>query len=308
MTTISGYYHKDYAQAFAHLGAVVPLSSANGWLLQKNIANTVFCDLTSCYPFLCCQHWDKLALDLSHLNDQNVSLTLMTDPLATLQAKKMAEFFDVFKLYKQHYIVDLKINYLLSFSSHHQREIKRTTVKLHVELIEKPITLLAEWLTLYQQLITRHSIKGITAFSEHAFRQQFSVPGLVMFAAYAEQGLAGIALWYQSQHNAYYHLTAYNTLGYQYGASYALMAASLDYFCQQDLHWASLGAGAGVYAKQRDGLADFKAGFATTTKPVYLAGKILNPTRYQLLSEQTQTSHSSYFPAYRALVNTLKPS
>ncbi|KJV05348.1 GNAT family N-acetyltransferase [Methylocucumis oryzae] len=299
MEKISGYYHQKYAEAFADLGKSLPLHLANGWLLQKNIPNTEYYDVTSCYPFLCCQHWDKLALDLAELNEQNVSLTIVTDPMAAFRHQDMVELFDMFKLYKQHYIVDLTSNYASSISVHHQREIKRATGKLYVNVIAQPITLLPEWLNLYNQLISRHHIKGITAFSENAFRQQLNVPGLVMLAAYAQQCLAGIALWYQTQHSTYYHLTAYNELGYKTGASYALMAASLDYFCQQNIHWACLGAGAGAYEKQRDGLAEFKAGFATTTKPVYLAGKILNPTLYQRLSEQTHTTHSRYFPAYR---------
>lgn len=98
---------------------------------------------------------------------------------------------------------------------------------------------------------------------------------------------------------AYYHLGAYNDIGYKEKASFALFNTAIQYFSDQNIKWLSLGAGAGVHAKSDDGLTRFKRGWSTGTRTAYFGGKILNHQRYDELSLAKHQPTTSFFPAYR---------
>ncbi len=120
--------------------------------------------------------------------------------------------------------------------------------------------------------------------------------GLTAFRADRDGELLGAALWLVDRGVAHYHLAAYSAPGYEAGVSYALVAAALEHFVAEGLEWAALGADAGLEERADDGLARFKAGWATGTRTAYLCGRVLDADRYVALASRAR---GSYFPAYR---------
>jgi hypothetical protein len=106
-------------------------------------------------------------------------------------------------------------------------------------------------------------------------------------------------LWYVHGDVAYGHLAAFNQLGYETRASYALKWHIIQYFTGK-VRWLDIGSGPGLEQKnQEDGLTKFKKGWATGTKDVYLCGRIFNRDKYFELMHAKNISDTTYFPAYR---------
>ena len=162
-----------------------------------------------------------------------------------------------------------------------------------------PATVFDEWVTLYDHLIQRHQITGMTAFSRASFAAQWQVPGLTVLRAIAQGETVGMTLWYQDEERVYYHLAAYSPRGYELKASYALFHAAMEHFAHAGARWLALGAGAGTDNDGSDGLTRFKRGWATETRPVYLGGRIFDQQAYARLVGPNAAAVSSYFPAYR---------
>ena len=76
----------------------------------------------------------------------------------------------------------------------------------------------------------------MTKFSWEAFAKQLSVPGIVAFRALVEGKAVGMLLWYKQNDIGYYHLGAYNALGYELNASFALFWTLIDYFADFGLN------------------------------------------------------------------------
>jgi hypothetical protein len=158
--------------------------------------------------------------------------------------------------------------------------------------------LLTEWQRLYDNLVARHGINGISRFSPVSFERQAVVPGFTAFSAFDGDKTCGMTLWYVQGDVVYYHLGAYNEHGYERGASFALFWSALSYFASIGIRWAALGAGAGLKSAD-SGLTRFKSGWATHTRPVYFCGRILQPVAYARLAADVGGS-PGFFPAYRA--------
>ena len=166
--------------------------------------------------------------------------------------------------------------------------------------MRRPVDLLDDWTALYDNLIRRHHVTGMAAFSPASFAGQLAVSGLVALRASVSGDTVGATLWFVQDGVGYYHLGAYSPHGYELKASFALFASALEYFSEAGLAWLSLGAGAGVGSGRRaeDGLDRFKQGWATGKRTAYLCGRILTPTKYcELVQGMPNTT---YFPAYRA--------
>jgi hypothetical protein len=175
----------------------------------------------------------------------------------------------------------------------------RAARDLHVETCDEPASMLDEWAALYSNLVRRHRIDGVAAFSRAAFDRQLRVPGLVMFRAVQGTESVGTTLWYVQDEVAYYHLGAYSEAGYDLRASFALFWRALEHFSEAGLRWAALGGAAGVRADADDGLARFKRGWSTGTRTAYLCGRILDAERYAEIAAERAPGGTQYFPAYR---------
>lgn len=294
---IAGYRHPGYAAALSEFGSPVRLECSGGSLLVRTIPRTSDRDAMGPYPLFACERWSRLAADLEGLAGKLVSVSLVTDPFGNWTVEELDRAFpDCRRPFKEHFVVELAADPLKRVSAHHQRFATRGQRKVIVEHMAAPADLLDDWTTLYGQLVRRHQITGVAAFSRASFTRQLAVPGLIAFRACEAGNTVGAGLWYVDGDVAYWHLAAYSARGYKLDASYALLAAALEHFAGAGLTWASLGAGAGLQGDPSDGLSRFKAGWATDTRTAHLCGRILDHDRYGALNG----APTAFFPAYRA--------
>ncbi len=298
--TATGYADPAYAASLAEFGEPRQLPSSGGSLLVRPVPRTAHRDAIGPYPLFACRNWRGLEDDLRSLGPELVSVTLVADPFGDWTEELLGRCFpDRLLAFKQHFAVDLASDPLASASRHHRRDAARGLRQVEVERVAEPLAVLDDWTALYGQLVRRHDIRGLAAFSQQSFAAQLAVSGMVAFRALRDGAVVGAALWYTQGDVAHYHLAAVDERGYQYGASYALMAAALEHFAGAGLGWAALGAGAGTRPDASDGLTAFKRGWATTTRPAYLCGRILDAERYTELSAARGGEEASFFPAYR---------
>jgi hypothetical protein len=296
-----GYAAKEYARSFANFGEPLELRRSGGWLLARALPDESGRDAMGCYPLFCCMDWERLRDDLQDLPAEIVAVSLVADPAADVALAALQESFpDVCYHYKDHYFADLSQPLESFVASHHQRNARQAAKSLRVERLENPANHLTTWNEHYGQLIERHDIRGQATFSPAAFQQQFTVPGLRAYAAFAHDEIVGMVLWMVNETTAYYHLAAYSDAGYELKASFAIFWHSLEAFAAEGIGYAGLGGGAGTFAAS-EGLSRFKQGWSSETRPAYLCGRILDRARYaELTARSGNRDGSAYFPAYRA--------
>jgi len=295
-----GYIHPGYAESLAEFGDPRKLTRCGGWILERQIPGFSCHDAMGCYPLFVCEDWTQLDSDLRALEGELVSLSLVTDPFGEYNGNYLKRCFeDVVIPLKEHFIVDLNQQIRKYVTEHHRRYARKALQCIHVEKPERPIDFIDEWVKLYEDLILKYDIKGIPAFSRRAFTQQLKIPGLVMFRAIHEESTVGILLWYVQGEVGYYHLGASSSLGYELHASFALFWRAMEYFQESRTRWLDLGGGAGVKNKFTDGLREFKRGWSTDAKTVYLCGRIFDHERYGEIVKAKGIAATDYFPAYR---------
>lgn len=296
---MTGYLHARYAASLRQVGVPRLLPRSAGWVLERAIPGAADRDAMGCYPLFACQDWSALAADVAELGQDLVCLSLVADPFGGYDVADLQRVFrDVCVPFKDHFVVDLRRSPRSFVSAHHRRNVARSARAVDVDLCSDPAAHAAEWVDLYGNLIDRHRIAGISAFSPAALTEQLSVPGLSMFRAVHRAETVGIALWYVHGEVAAYHLGACSERGYALGASFALFAYAIECFSRR-LAWLNLGAGAGVRPDPADGLSRFKRGWSTGTRPAYFCGAVLDRGRYRALARDTDVAATSYFPAYR---------
>jgi hypothetical protein len=254
-----------------------------------------------CYPLFACQDWQQLGADLEEIGSELVSLSLVTDPFGAYDKALLRGCFeDLVHPFKEHYTLDLCRAWTAHVSTHHRRYAQKALRVVRVERCHDPETILEDWLALYSQLIKKHNIKGIAAFSSLAFTKQLQIPGIVAFRGVYENRRVGILLWYIQGKVSYYHLGAYSETGYKVRASFALFWRAIEHFAADPtIRWLDLGAGAGVTQDKADGLSRFKQGWSSGIRTAYFCGRILDPGNYSRLATASQKPPTSYFPAYR---------
>ncbi len=295
----SGYLHPGYADALSEFGCPRPLARSGGWVLQREIPGTSACDATGCYPIFSCHDWSALKEDLEEINRELVSLVLVADPFGNFHRELLdATFLDRVVPFKEHFVADLRQPANAFVSKHHQYYARKALKTISVERCEDLPGMLDDWSELYDLLIERHQLKGIKAFSRTSFAKQLSVPGLTTLRATHQGQTVGAHLWYVQGDVAFSHLTASSMLGYELMAAYALSWRALEYFAGK-VRWIDWGGAAGPASSGRDGLTDFKRGWANTTRPAYLCGRIFDREQYEALSRAKGLAGSPYFPAYR---------
>ena len=296
-----GYQHHDYALSLREFGEPQALVRCGGWLLKRSIPGSNVYDAMGCYPLFSCLNWKHLSRDLDELQDQWVTVSLVTDPLAVISAHNLNQFFkDVCVPFKEHFVIDLSLQRGTYVSNHHKRYAKKALNKVEFQICEQPEENLKEWVDLYSHLIRRHSIKGIPRFSPEILGKQMNIPGCIVFQAMKDNQIVGMQLWYQMQDKVYYHLGASNDEGYRCYSAFAIFWEAIDYFKKQGIRWLSLGSGAGVKPSSDDGLSQFKRGWANTSRTVYFCGAVTQKKHYENLIKKRNASTSDYFPGYRS--------
>ncbi len=295
----NGYSHRGYAEALSEFGAPRHLSRCGGWLLEREIPGTSYCDAMGCYPLFACNDWSKLDQDLEELGDELATVALVADPFGNHDPELLQRCFpDRVIPFKEHLITDLSQPPDSFVDTQHRRKARRALERLNVEYCDDALRFVDEWNNLYANLIKRHSIQGLGAFSAASFKAQLDVPGISMFRATHDGETVGMTLWYADRGVAYYHLGAYSDLGYELEASFALFWRVLEHFANHGQQWLNLGAGAGL-TNPTDGLTRFKRGWATGKRPAYFCGRIFDRTKYEEAMRARNVELSDYFPGYR---------
>lgn len=298
---MQGYGNPAYAESLAEFGKPLHLPLCDGWLLERPILGFNVSDAMGCYPLFVCGDWSQLGDDLANIGGELISVCLVTDPFGQYDEAYLRECFPAVTIaFKEHFIVDLSQPLDTLVHPHHRRNARRALSQLQVEKCANPANFLDEWIALYGNLIERHSITGLAAFSAASFAKQLAVPGVVAFRAVHNEATVGMVLWYEQENRAYYHLAAYSPAGYELRASFALFDYSLRYFAARQCEWLSLGAGAGVGAGDHSGLNRFKQGWSSGTRTAYFCGRIFDPRKYEAIVSARSLSTTKYFPAYRA--------
>lgn len=295
---VTGYLHPDYAKSLAEFGVPRELPKCKAWILQRPIPGSPYCDGMGCYPLFACHDWSELHSELDNLGKELVTLSLVADPFGEYDLTYLRKCFDIVIPFKEHFVADLQHPMNVVVSSHHRYYALRSLRKVSVERCADPAQFVSEWVDLYTNLIDRHSLTGIKAFSKAAFAKQLSLPGTVIFRA-LHQGTTVGAVWYVHQGEVgYNHLSAFSPDGYRLRASYALQWCAIEYFIDK-LRWLDLGGGAGVKGNGRDGLSVFKRGWTTGTRTAYFCGRIFDEEKYSELVKAKGISVADYFPSYR---------
>jgi hypothetical protein len=294
--TPAGYAHPAYAEALAEFGAPIELEACGGWVLRRRIPASDRYDAMSCYPLFACRDWSQLASDLAENPADLVSLTLVLDAFGDYEPAALADDLNVMVRFKEHFVTDLRRPATEIASRNHRKHALKAPVD--VEVCEDPLALLDTWTALYANLAQRHGITGIRAFSRLSFAKQLCVPGLVAFRAIHDGRTVGLDLWYLHDGIAYAHLVAMSDEGYALHTSYALKWYALNYFANR-AHWLDLGGAPGPGDAVGAGLAHFKGGWSTGTRPTYLAGRVYDPSAYLDETRLRGIPTSDYFPAYR---------
>jgi len=294
-----GYAHPLYCDSFKEFGEPRELPHCGGWVLVRPIPGTPYKDAMGCYPLFACRNWEKLHEDMEHLGSDLVSLVLVTDPFSNVAPSYLEQNFDLVKAFKTHYVADLKYP-LESFVTGICRYTARKSLKaMDVEVCHQPATYLDDWMRLYNNLISRHTITGINAFSYKSFEIQMNVPGMVMALGRCEGEIVGANLILIRDGVAYGHLLALSKTGYKINAAYGILWKTFLYLSEQGVRYYDSGGTAGMNDDPQGGLAHFKRIWSNDKRPVYLCGRVLDREKYDTLCQSNQIADTGYFPAYR---------
>lgn len=296
----TGYAAHAYAESLAEFGRPRRLPTCGGSIIERRVPRLDDVDAIGPYPLFACEDWSGLERDLTQLEGRLVSVSVVTDPFGEYALADLERTFsDRAFAFKDHFVTDLSQSREDIVHAHHRRNARKALRQVEVEVCADPAALLDGWHALYENLIRRHGIKGIAAFSRGSFSNQLRVPGITALRAMQGRETVGMTLWYRRQDVAYYHLGAYSEGGYRLGASFAIFWTALAHFAESGIAWLNLGAGAGLDGSGTDGLSRFKRGWSTGTRTAYFCGRILSPDRYQAAIVATSAPTTDFFPAYR---------
>jgi hypothetical protein len=294
-----GYADPAYAKSVAEFGAPRLLPRSRGWVLERAIHPYSDRDAMGCYPLFSCVNWSGLKDDLDELADDLVAVSLVADPFGDYTFEMLRDCFgDGARPFKEHFIADLSRPIEDIVSRHHRRDSRSALRRVAVERCETPAEFLDDWSELYANLVERHRLKGIKAFSRHAFAMQLRLPGMTMLRASINGQTVGAHLWLAQGDVVHSHLAASSPLGYEANAAYALHWFALKTF-SDEARWLNFGGAAGLDAEATDGLTWFKRGWSTETRTAYFCARILNEKKYADAIAEKGVPRSGYFPAYR---------
>lgn len=296
---MTGYIHPDYVESLREFGRPRELPRCGGWILERDIPGLPYLDAMGCYPYFCCHNWSQLSIDMDDIGSDLVSLVVVTDPFGEHDPIYLRRCFkDVVIPFKEHFIADLRRPLSEIVSRHHHRYASQALRKVLVDICEEPLQFINEWITLYRNLIERHNISGIQAFSKTSFSRQLTIPGTVVLRASYDGITVGAQIYFVQGNVVHYHLGAASQLGYDLRALYAINFYSLEYFSAK-VRWLNLGGGAGITRSAMDGLSLYKRGWSSETRTTYLCGRIFDKKRYAEIVKAKGIAATDYFPAYR---------
>lgn len=293
-----GYHHPLYSASLSEFGTPIYLPKSNGWLIRRKIPGTSYYDAIGPYPLFFCDNWNSLTEDFDDLKDNLISISFVIAPRSMQSLNRFQSYFDIFRPYKDHYILDLSQPLNQTISKNKRRNSQRALRILDVNHTVAPNINLEKWIELYDCLIERHNIKGIRAFSRDAFSKQLKIPNTHCFWANHQGKLVGGNLYFLQNNTAYAHLSAFNRQGYEFGASYAIKWEAMTVL-KDKVQWINFGGGTDIKRSHSNGLELFKKGWSSQTEQSYFCGKILNMNIYREIEQQKVGTPEEWFPAYR---------
>lgn len=299
MNISGGYDHPDYAGSLSEFGEPFELKRCGGWILKRSIPELPYRDGLGCYPLFACRDWQLLPSDLADLQDELITLSMVTDPFAKVDQDYLQTCFDIVQPFKNHYVLEFDQSWEGSIDRRHRQKIRHSLKDLSIEISDDPPSFLDEWTKLYDQLIQRHNITGIRAFSRESFRKQLGIPGAVLVVGKLQGEVVGANLVLTNNDVSYDHLAAYSPASYKANAAYGIFWITFKHLAERGIRYCDLGAATGLESDARDGLDQFKRGWTRNRMPTYFCGRIYNPAVYETICRQKEIPETNYFPAYR---------
>ncbi|MBI9016344.1 MAG: hypothetical protein JEZ07_03680 [Phycisphaerae bacterium] len=297
---LTGYLHADYAMSLREFGQPYQLPRSKGWILRRKIPGTNYFDAMGIYPYFCCQNWDKLKEDLDNLHDL-ISIIMIPDPFGDYTESYLKECFsDLAVPYKEHYVADFSKSMGEILSHHHRRDCRVSLRKVDIEIVENPVEHIDTWMNLHNNLVKKHNITGIKAFSRQSFAEQLQLPGTLFLIARHNNIPVGALIAIQYNDILNLHVVGYSAEGYKNLCIYALYYTAYD-FSRNKVKWGNIGGVPGAQPDKVDHYKIFKQGWATETRMAYLCGRIFNKDIYDKLTIASGNTpgKTNYFPLYR---------
>jgi hypothetical protein len=292
MTAAHPFASARYAEALAGREPMVAIPEWGSHLIRRPIDGG-FSDAMGIYPLQVFARGADVSAGLARLSGQGlVSAVLVPDPLLS-PVGEMARHFEVCRPFKTHYLID-PAQGPFSPSRHHAQELRRAGRRNRIERVALADCLEA-WRHLYAGLVARRTVSGAADFTPAYFDALAADPAMQAFAAYVDDEIVGMAIWFAAEGVVYYHLSAVSPAGYASGAAYGLFGAAVEHFAGRGV--VHLGGGAGT-GDGSDGLAAFKRGFANAEIVAHVCGAVLDKDVYAKLSRGH--AETAFFPAYRA--------
>lgn len=289
------YASEAYVRSLGHAGEAFAVPEWRGHVLSRPIPHGGARDAMGPYPLAVISPDADLSGGLQRLADDGlVSIVLVLDDRLRPQTAVLEQAFDVVRSLKSHFLYDRTLG-PLGLGKHHRYELRRALTSVEVREIALRDHL-ADWQDLYGTLAARHGLGGLHAFPPAHHATLARLPGVRTFGAFLKGRLVSAHVFVSHAGYAVSHLAASAPQGYETGAAYAVN--NLAIAALTDCEAINFGGGAGLGEDPADGLVRFKKGFANTTAPAWLCGKVLNPAAYADLS--AGRGDSAFFPAYRA--------
>lgn len=287
-----GYLSNAYAGSLREFGRAVPFGTTGGYVLERTISGSHRKDMFGPYPVFTCSDWTSLPSAIRSLSGDPVTLTLVIDPFCPLPHSEMSEIFDVFRRFKDHWVIDLSAPF--TPSRHHIRKLKQAG-SVRVEI--GPTTpLVPAFLELYRHLVQRKGISDLRNFSRSSLISQLAVPGAQLVTAWDGTCLLGADLYYSEGRIIRAHLSAYSHEGYVRSVSYPMMLEAVAHF-RSTADVIDLGGTPAIESsKTGGGVGHFKMGWTRLSRSSFLCGKVFDHEYYAALSAK---HNCSWFPAYR---------
>lgn len=296
--TLTGYASSEYAASLAEFGEPRSLPFCGGNLLLRAIPGSRYLDAMGPYPLFSCLDWSRLPEDLDALSSELVSTFLVLDPFGAYDHRKYGDYFDLFRPFKTHYVLELREDWEEGIKSRHKKNARHGFRISTVVQVDRPVDYADIWTDLYGNLIRRHHLKGIHAFSLTSFKKQLSIPGCRLYLVYQDENVIGGNIFYIQNDVAYGHLSAFTDAGYAIDASYSVLWYAFKCL-EKEVRYVNLGGCPGQANGESGGLCYFKEGWSNGSRKVYLAGKVHQPDLYKKLTIQAGIDDNGYFPAYR---------
>jgi hypothetical protein len=289
------YASDAYVRVFQDAAEPLWVPGWGAYVLTRELPGGGGRDALGVYPLQPFGPGADLRAGLDWLKGQGlVSIGVVPDPATAPPTAELEAAFGLCMPFKTHQLVDY--GRPVEFTKHHRGKIRRAHEKLSVEVVPLADNLDA-WCGLYGNLVDRHDIGGLSAFSREAFARLAEVEGLTAVAARADGEIVSMHLWVADPATGvgYSLLAATSAQGYKLSAAYAVNDVSIRLLSH--LKSLNLGGGAGL-SSEEDGLTYFKRGFANGETQAFFCGAILDPERYAALSGGRR-DHATPFPAYR---------